>query len=799
MFNSASLLSQILTVLYLTPVHPPGAALQARLTALKVADSLGLNIWLSGQHSDERSPFRNYAECYIDDQTTGTVSTAVPLAHDPRTQCPLSSLTKHDILCYEPLTPEFVPFVHDPSSQCPLSSLTKHVPVCYEPPAPEVVPLVHDPRSQSPISSLTKSDTLCYDPPDPDDVPLSFHNICLSTDRTDDEMEMCSASPDFYDIPANGSSNASGLLSGLETSRFEMPDLGERYSLFTETADIKEAGGISRFLPTCDPFVIGFIMLVIAYAAFFSASGSEFAFALSFLPSLDLYSLFVFASIFFPDIFSSINIDFNYFQVCLLDCAVLAHHELSYYVASDTDDPSADAGHDDIDDRGQTLLGVIRSGQLALCVFEPSIANSSVPPTESDSSGVSTFSTTTFDVSYFDGNRRIIATVVLGSANESNVFELLGIFMKSETAYDSADSTRDSEFETESDMDIDDSSARSQRDAHDDTSSASMLISKKDNLSSSLNVTRLIEACSMDHISTAAAIGETQMDWNPSGGFMTYYMAALETEALKYHPLVIRRRRKVQRGSRGKHGKGKKDKNVAVCSLATPAEPEANIASVTAADSSFGEEVTGSVSASRSIYERPLANSSIPSLVSDTSSTASTVSLITLDSSYSGSVETAAVSHLSCFISEHRTDFLLSELQPDVYDGTSTTESHTLVPATKEDRPSLTQKITEFVQGYRTAQSTNDDTLEEISEVSRHHKKTRRGTRHRGKGGKGKKVVTRPAEVSSEPATFSSAGDSSSTGIAGSAPVVRPRLGSILAKTFSSVRSSAGRHRHSSG
>ncbi|THG95248.1 hypothetical protein EW145_g7993, partial [Phellinidium pouzarii] len=273
-----------------------------------------------------------------------------------------------------------------------------------------------------------------------------------------------------------------------------------------------------------------------------------------------------------------------------------------------------------------------------------------------------------------------------------------------------------------------------------------------------------------DHISTAAAIGETQMDWNPSGGFMTYYMAALETEALKYHPLVIRRRRKVQRGSRGKHGKGKKDKNVAVCSLATPAEPETNIASVTAADSSFCEEVTGSVSASWSIYERPLANSSIPSLVSDTSSTASTVSLITLDSSYSGSVETAA---------------------PDVYDGTSTTESHTLVPAIKEDRPSLTQKITEFVQGYRTAQSINDDTLEEISEVSRHHKKTRRGTRHRGKGGKGKKVVTRPAEVSSEPATSSSAGASSSTGMTGSAPVTRPRLGSILAKTFSSATGTA--------
>ncbi|THG94216.1 hypothetical protein EW145_g8185, partial [Phellinidium pouzarii] len=42
MFNAARLLSRILTILYLTPaVHPPGAALEARLTALKVVENLG--------------------------------------------------------------------------------------------------------------------------------------------------------------------------------------------------------------------------------------------------------------------------------------------------------------------------------------------------------------------------------------------------------------------------------------------------------------------------------------------------------------------------------------------------------------------------------------------------------------------------------------------------------------------------------------------------------------------------------------------------------------------------------------
>ncbi|THG96787.1 hypothetical protein EW145_g7719 [Phellinidium pouzarii] len=766
MFNTARLLSHVLTVLCLSPVHPPGPVLEARLTALKVADTLSRNAWINGQWPDERSPFEKYAECYVDDdETAGTVSTVVPLAHDPRSQCPLSSLVKHDLVCYEKPAPEIIPLVHDPRSQCPLSSLTRRDLACYEQPAPEFVPLVHDPSSQSPISSLIQSNLLCYDPPDPDGVPPVSHHICLSTDRADyiedDEVEMCSIPPYFYDSSVNGSSTAD-LLTSLTGSTTQytfghwttdgMAERGDRYTLFAETAVNGGTGGMYGLLD------LGLIMLVIA--SFFS--------------------------------FSNFNMVFVF--VYILDCATRAYRESLLYFASYADDPSTNAGCSDlfsIGDYERTLFNRFLQGHILPSVFEPSITNSSAPSTESERPyGTSTFSTTTFDVSYFDGTKRIIATVVLGSASGSKMFELLGIFTKSEATFGSACG---SAFESESDIDVDDSSTQSQSDVHDNTSNALVLAPKKESPGSLPEVTELIETRRMDHFVTAL-IGETNMHWNPAHRFMSSFTAALETPALVHRPLAIRPRRKTPRGSRGKGGKAKKGKKVAVCPIDVSSEPEASIAP-SIADSSSSGECAGSLSLS--MYERPLGNSSLPSLISDTSdaSTASTVSLIAIDSSYSAGIEVEA---------------------PDVHDGASTSITRSSVSAIQNDRPSLKKKITDFVQGYRTGNSTDETrpstvtaTLEELSEVTLPRKRSHRGTRHRGKGGKGKKAAVNPAvdDALSEPMTQSAADPvpatastsaSPSTGIASSARPVRPLFGSLFAKTVSSSARSSARRRQPS-
>ncbi|THH04074.1 hypothetical protein EW145_g5793 [Phellinidium pouzarii] len=591
MLNSARLRSHILTVLCLSPVHPPGAVLEARLATLGVGGKIDWKFGLGAQHSSGCTPFGKYAECYVDSGTAAAVPPVV-LSHKARAQAndTLSSLRR-------------------PSLERQVAYYASFPPSIYS-------------------SSVSSS--------------LSWHLAAVS-----------------------------GIIYGLHLQCTGIR-IGQRGTL------------------------------------------------------------------------------------------ALDYHESHYYFATDADDPSTNAGQKDlssqIDNKEPTLLSGIHPEHLSLplSIPEPSIVNSSVPSMQSDmSSGVSTFSATIFDVSYLDGTKRMIATVVLGSTSGSNVFELLGIFVKTETTCDSA---QDPEFETESDIDTKDSTAHSQRVAHDKMSNAPVCASKKDSLSSSLKAAELIGTLRKDHFIFAAPAGETEMHW-----YMSFFSAqtTVPCPTLVRRPLALRPRRKTQRGCRGKGAKFKKakiPKKVTLRLITTPSELEAHIKPVSTGNSSLGGEYT--VSPSLSVYERPLANSSLRSLVSDTSSTASTVSLITVNSPYSEGAETAVVSGISCFIWEDRIDALLLDLQLDVEDGSSTADAGSFVSVTTKERPSFAQKITEFVQKYRMARSTNGfttvgTTLEEVSDVSRPRRKTRRGTKHRGKGGRGKNAAGSSAEGCSDSATAS--------------------------------------------
>ncbi|THH02961.1 hypothetical protein EW145_g6651 [Phellinidium pouzarii] len=761
MFNAARLLSRILTILYLTPaVHPPGAALEARLTALKVVENLGWRIGLDGRRSDECSSFGKYAECYVNGETAASQSesTVVPLVHDPSSQCPLSSLVKPSLLCYDPPDPDpdvTLP-LHDPATQRPLTSLTKIDNVCYELPAPEVMPLVHHLVSQCPLSSLTMSEPYCYGP------------------------------PTAYDTPSQ-----------LTFGQWVMDEMAQQMAVY-------DMAWISR---TFDLYVLDLITFIFAYMVFFPVLGARFALLPGLASFLFLYEVVVFVDILvtlalvYRKLFyrgGSSSLGVGEYQIPL--------NWICPYIPPAIPGMAFDVSY--LDGGKRMVASVVLQPICGSFAFR--LLDISTKPISDYKPLPSFWIFTDFDILYFDGTKNSYAFIGLGITPGRNMYVLLTVSMGGTTIYDyDFEDLGDeyeyefddegSEYEYEYEYDYDyryDFEPGYESGYSHDSSIVVAMVGRRFNMLSDLSNVFVLSSKKHRPIVTRKVTGLIEMSptyplfrtvssnahWNPTD-------VGLRTPALEYTSdmtVIVRPRKKTHRGCR-KRGRGGKGKKVTMSSVSVLIEFDA---SVSAVDSSYTGEFSGSLPSS--IYELPLASSSLPSLEPDVSSIASTVSLITLDSTYSGlDVDAASI---------------------DIYDDALSADTGSV---SKKVGPSFVRKVTKFVQGHLSIGSTSNSNASphqpqssnlvastsatpENPEVTRPRKKKQRGSRGKKKGRKATiSLAVAPSESESYSSddlspSLASIGDSVSTGPS------RPRFGSVLAKSvLSSVRSVAGRQQPS--